>query len=77
MKLIITIFVVSVLVGCKLTSPTETDRKSVQEVADSLHYVKARNGLCFGVTLMERISTSGAYTENFLIVNVPCQAVGL
>ena len=65
------------IAGCRMTEPSETPAADAREVVDSLVYVKARNGICFGVTTMTRLSSSGSITENVLLVSVSWEGVGL
>lgn len=65
------------IAGCRMTEPSETPVEDAREVVESLVYVKARNGLCFGVTTMTRGSSSGSFTENVLLASIPCEGVGL
>ena len=46
-------------------------------LADALVYVKAKNGLCFGIGTTSRMDTGGRLSYTNQVVNVPCAAVGL
>lgn len=53
-----------------------TSVKDAQDLADSLVFVKAKNGLCYGVTTTSRLATNFHAAEAVLMVNVPCDKVG-
>lgn len=59
------------LTGCA-PEVVETKPENAQAVVDSLVYVQAKNGLCFGVTSTHRVSSSLTVAENQLLVSVPC-----
>lgn len=64
------------MVGCKPTV-SETITDDAQSYVDEMKYLKAKNGLCFGVVTVYRIGTNGAAAQNSMITHVPCDAVGL
>lgn len=67
-----------VLTGCLFDpEPVETTKAQAQSVADSLVYVKSKNGLCFGVGTTARFSTSGSVAQSSVMVHVECDKVGL
>lgn len=67
-----------VLSGCPFNpSAEETSVQDAQALADSITYVKAKNGLCFGVTTTSKFSTSGSISMSNQMVHVPCEAVVL
>jgi hypothetical protein len=55
-----------------VTKPTEA-----QALVDALVYVKAKNGLCFGVGTTSRMDTGARLSYTNQVVHVPCAAVGL
>lgn len=62
--------------GCEMTGSSTTSNELGQESVDSLKFFKHKEtGLCFATTLMGRMSTSGSYTENVLLTEVPCDKV--
>lgn len=67
------------LSGCDLMDPDvkETSPKQAQQVVDSFVYAKNTQGLCFGVTTMSRMNTGGNVAYSNIVVNVPCEKVGL
>lgn len=66
------------ITGCLFDPEVEkTTQVHAQKLADSLVYVKARNGLCFGVTTTSRVATSGSAAVSNMMVNVPCEKVNL
>ena len=69
-------FVMVFMPGCKPTV-SETRIDDAQSYIDGLEYLKAKNGLCFGVVTVYRIGTNGAAAQNSMITHVPCDAVGL
>lgn len=58
MKYIVICSVALALIGCS-PSVEKTEPNEAQALADSFVYVKAKNGLCFGVSTTSRID-SGA-----------------
>ncbi len=70
------LILVAVLCGCTPT-PEETTAADAQALVDLIKYVKAKNGLCFGVSTVSRISSGGHVAINQLIVSIDCGAVGL
>jgi len=65
------------LTGCLEPSPEETTPKSAKELVDAMVYVKAKNGLCFGVATTTRWSTNGTAAAANIVVEVACEKVGL
>lgn len=64
-----------VLCGCNPT-PEETTTADAQALVDSITYVRAKNGLCFGVGTVSRISSGGHVAINQMIVSADCMAAG-
>lgn len=78
LRLMGTLAVAAVLLGgCLTPEPKETKAEDAQKLVDSMRYVKAKNGLCFGVATVDRISTNGTLAMNQMIVQVDCARVGL
>lgn len=68
----------ALLSGCLFTPEVEsTSAADAQKLVDSLTYAKAKNGVCFGVGTISRVSTNGTAAENMVLAYVPCEAVGL
>lgn len=65
------------LTGCLEPSVKETKPDDAQTLVDSMVYVRAKNGLCFGVGTTSRMSTNGTLAYANQVVTVPCEAVGL
>lgn len=68
------------LAGCDglLTpDPIKTKPSDAQALVDHITYVKAKNGICFGVVSVDRISTGGHLAENQMLVTVDCEKAGL
>ena len=67
------------LSGCGLFDPRveETTPKQAQQVVNSFVYAKNAQGLCFGITTMSRLNTGGKVAYSNIVVNVPCEKVGL
>ncbi len=67
------------LTACGLFTPEPviTKASDAKALVDSIVYVKAKNGLCFGVTGVGKLSTAGHYNESQMMVLVNCEAVGL
>lgn len=74
-KILSGIFLVVLLTAC--SEATKTDPVDAQNLVDAMTYVKAKNGLCFGVATIERLSTSISYTQNLVVTSVDCKAAGL
>jgi len=72
-KKILIISIALMLTGCLEPEVRETTREDANNLVNSLVYVKASNGLCFGVTSTFRVSSNGTGAFNNLIVNVPCE----
>lgn len=62
--------------GCTPT-PTVTKPTDAQALVEALTFVKAKNGLCYGVATVERFSSSGSLAVNQSVVPVDCGRVGL
>jgi len=60
------------LAACFEPEVEVTKPQDAKALVESLVYVKANNGLCFGVTTTSRISTNATMALNNLIVHVPC-----
>jgi hypothetical protein len=71
--------VLGLLSACDVLNPSaeKTEPVDAQALVDALVYVKAKNGLCFGVGTTSRISTGGSATYSNHVVNVLCEDVGL
>lgn len=65
------------LTGCLEPSAEATKPQDAQTLADALVYVKAKNGLCFGVGTTSRMDTGARLSYTNQVVHVPCAAVGL
>lgn len=65
------------LAGCFEPSPKETTPQDAQALVDAMTYVKAKNGLCFGVATARRFSTDGSGALATLAVEVDCAKVKL
>lgn len=63
--------------GCMKPTSKPTKPGDAQALAEALAYVKARNGLCFGVGTTSRINSSGQISYSNHIAHVPCEVVGL
>lgn len=75
MKKLLLVMSVCFLAAC--SKPTTTDIADAKALVDSMTYVKAKNGLCFGVATYERLSTSISLANHLVITSVDCKAVGL
>ncbi len=78
--LICSVLTISILLtGCDVFDPdvVPTKIEDAQEIADSFKYVKAKNGVCYGVTTTNRLSTNATVAYNNLVVAVDCSKVGL
>ncbi len=64
------------LTGCLEPEAEKTSGKSAQELVDSMTYVKAKNGLCFGVGTVSKWSTNGTASMNVFAVSVDCGKIG-
>ena len=64
------------LVGCSAPTAEPTSPVNAQEMVDSLVYVQAKNGLCFGVGTASRLSSKGV-SYNINMVSVDCAKVQL
>jgi len=62
--------------GCTPT-PTVTKVDDAQKLVDAMTFVKAKNGLCYGVATVERLSSNATLAVNQSIVPVECGKVGL
>lgn len=56
---------------------TQTSQQDAQTYVDSLVFVKHKNGLCFGVTTYNKMSTNISQSTSIIVTNVPCEKVGL
>ena len=65
------------LAGCMEPSAEETKPADAKTLADALVYVKAKNGLCFGVGTTSRMDTGAKISYTNQIVAVQCSDVGL
>ena len=64
------------LSGCLEPSAEKTAPADAQMLADALVYVKAKNGLCFGVGTTLRVDTGAKLSYTNQVVHVPCAMVG-
>lgn len=69
-KLLSIIFLAAALAACA-PQVEKTEVKDAQALVDSFLYVKAKNGLCFGITTTSRISSNIIVAENNHVVLVP------
>lgn len=77
-KLITIMFITITLSACRVEPTAEVvDKTDAVNLVESLSYVKAKNGLCFGVGLTSRISPGGTMSYTNQLVNVPCEQIGL
>ncbi len=58
-------------------TPEVTEVVDAKNVVDALTYVKAKNGLCFGVATVLRMNSGGHFAQNQMIVSVDCAKAGL
>jgi hypothetical protein len=66
----------SALTGCVQRSAEINKVSDAQALVDAITYVKAKNGLCFGVVTIQT-STNLTVGEGNLLVVVDCNKVGL
>lgn len=63
--------------GCT-PDPKATKPQDAQAIVDMMTYVKAKNGICYGVATVERMSFPDArLAVNQMMVVVDCGRVGL
>ena len=67
--------VILVFVVACTPSPMVTKPDDAKRLVDSLEYVQAKNGLCYGVSTVKRVSSNGSVAENQMLVHVPCDVV--
>lgn len=72
MKKLFALLLLASLVACD-GDGSPASPKDAQSIANSMTYVKAKNGLCFGVVQSMNSDISSSYS----VVNVPCDAAGL
>jgi hypothetical protein len=78
MKVCLLALAIVLFTGCTLKpEPVETKSNDAQEIVNSLEYVKAKNGLCFGVSTVMKMSTNMSFSNNVVVVSVDCAKVGL
>lgn len=77
LKLIAIAFITIALSACLEPTVEVVDKTDAVTLVESLSYVKAKNGLCFGVGLTSRLSTGGHMSYTNQLVNIPCEQVGL
>jgi hypothetical protein len=68
------------MVGCGVNmtpQPEVTKPEEAQALVDSMVYVKNKRGLCFGITTVSRMSTSGSVAVNQSVVEIDCKKVDL
>ena len=65
------------LSACLAPEVEETKPTDAQSLVDGLVYVKAKNGLCFGVGTTSRVSTGGTVAMSNVLVQVDCNSVTL
>ena len=73
------LFAILALATLTACSPVveKTEYKDAQALVDSFLFVKAKNGLCYGVTTTSRVSSNITVAENNHVVFVPCSSIGL
>ena len=76
-RLILSLAAALAMTGCLEPSAETTKPADAQTLADALVYVKAKNGLCFGVGTTSRMDTGARLSYTNQMVHVPCAAVGL
>ena len=52
----------------------QTSPKLAQDIVDTMTYVRAKNGLCFGVSTISRLDTGGKQAENQVVTWIDCKA---
>jgi hypothetical protein len=67
---------VALLFGCT-PQPKETNSDDAQTLVNAMTYVKAKNGVCFGVVTVDRVSSNAIIATNQMIVPVECSKIGL
>lgn len=74
-----TLLVIALALCCAACAPSveETKPEDANDLVNGLHYVKAKNGLCFGVATTSRISGKFDVAYNVVLVSVECERVGL
>lgn len=72
---ILSVAAIVLLTAC--SEPVKTDHIEAQALVDAMTYVKAKNGLCFGVAAYERLSTSISVATHLVVTSVDCKAAGL
>lgn len=79
MKLITAAVLALSLSACGLFTPdpVKVNPENAKNLVESIKYVKASNGICFGVAGVGKMSTGGTYNESQMIVVVDCVKVGL
>lgn len=68
---------VFILTGCLDNSATNTDPAMAKDLVNSMVYVKAQNGLCFGVASFDKIDTGAKASTTQVVVSVDCNKIGL
>ena len=68
------LILLALLVGCT-PSVEKTETHDAVALVNSLVFVKAKNGLCYGVTSTSRISSNMTVAINQMIVSVDCAKV--
>jgi len=80
MKMLIAALIALTLSGCEgafTPEPVVTKSSDASKLVESIIYVKAKNGICFGVTGVGKLSTGGHYNESQMVVVVDCGKVNL
>ena len=76
-NIILAVAFVGLFAAACTPTPVDTAAGDADDLVNSFVYVKANNGLCFGVTTVSRVSSGGQYSLTSPVVNVSCHAVGL
>lgn len=77
MKTILALALALLLTGCLEPEAVPTKPADAQALADHIVYVKDRRGICYAVTSVQRLSTSGSLAENIMFASVDCEKAGL
>jgi len=77
MKTILALAVALLLTGCLEPEAVATKPADAQALVDHVVYVKDKRGICYAVTSVQRMSTSGSLAENVMFASVDCEKAGL
>jgi len=77
MKTILALLPVLLLAGCLEPGAVSTTPEDAQALVNHIVYVKDRRGICYAVTSVQRLSTSGSLAENIMFASVDCEKAGL